>query len=75
MMLDGGIDGPLSTIYPDPAVHHTSIRSSPIYRLFNAGAVEKLGFGHALGDNSRCGSETPVASCGAISHEQSEFWR
>src|ERR1700722_6216689 len=42
-MLDDGSTGPLSTIYPDPAVHILDQKFTK-YRLFNAG-VEKLASG------------------------------
>ena len=54
MMLDDGSTGPLSTIYPDPAVHILDQKFTK-YRLFNAG-VEKLASGTRWGEGERCGS-------------------
>ena len=48
MMLDGGSTGPLSTIYPDPAVHILDQKFTK-YRLFNSG-VEKLASGTRWGE-------------------------
>ena len=48
MMLDDGSTGPLSTIYPDPAVHILDQKFTK-YRLFNAG-VEKLASGTRWGE-------------------------
>jgi gluconolactonase len=48
MMLDGRSTGPLSTIYPDPAVHILDQKFTK-YRLFNAG-VEKLASGTRWGE-------------------------
>jgi hypothetical protein len=47
-MLDDGSTGPLSTIYPDPAVHILDQRFAK-YRLFNA-SVEKLASGTRWGE-------------------------
>jgi gluconolactonase len=47
-MLDDGSTGPLSTIYPDPAVHTLDPRFIK-YRLFNAG-IEKLASGTRWGE-------------------------
>src|SRR3984885_7370258 len=48
MMLDDGSTGPLSTIYPDPAVHILDQKFTKC-RLFNAG-VEKLASGTRWGE-------------------------
>jgi hypothetical protein len=64
MMLDTGSTGPLSSIYPDPAVHILDQKFTK-YRLFNA-SVEKLASGTRWGEG-RYGSATPAVSCGATS--------
>jgi gluconolactonase len=48
MMLDDGPTGPLSTIYPDPAVHILDQKFAK-YRLFNA-SLEKLASGTRWGE-------------------------
>jgi gluconolactonase len=48
MMLDTGSTGPLSSIYPDPAVHILDQKFTK-YRLFNA-SVEKLASGTRWGE-------------------------
>ena len=58
MMLDDGSTGPLSTIYPDPAVHILDQKFTK-YWLFNAG-VEKLASGTRWGEGP-VWPETPVA--------------